>query len=589
MAWYKTGSVTIVQGQTSVSGTGTRFAANARVGDAFRGPDGLWYEVVNIASEVTLGIYPAYQGASVTSNTDYVIAPMQGYVKDSADRLRKITDSFKDIDLEVQMARDAREGAETAQAAALVSETNAAQSASAAQTSATNSQNSATASQTARTGSEAAKTAAETAKTSAETARTAAQSSATLAQQWAVNPVNSPVSDTRYSAYHWAMKAADSAAQASTIVGPRLTSIANAVLAVNDMLIADSTNTMSKIATSASGRAVLSGTPAQGRTALELGTASTMDVTTSNTDITPNRLLKVGDFGLGSTTTPTMDDLTAIWVFASYLVPAGSNGLPAEAAATGGVLLALRSNFGFLIQLSAAANNRRVWTGARAGTTGAVTWKEVISSGDFGIGTTTGTTVTTAQMDSTSLGAGTYRCDPTSTWRGLAAGVYGVWTSPLNNVNSNAQIAVNYLTGTLFARGRYVDNFKEHYNTGNITGTVSQTSGVPTGAIIETGNTANGTYTKYADGTMICRHTIATSVAIDLAYIGGFRSGQVTWAYPANFVDTPTVVCSSLVNFASSAMPGNILTTQTGLFYFANQTIAAASRSVSAVAIGRWF
>jgi hypothetical protein len=38
----------------------------------------------------------------------------------------------------------------------------------------------------------------------------------------------------------------------------------------------------------------------------------------------------------------------------------------------------------------------------------------------------------------------------------------------------------------------------------NIVGTVSQSSGVPTGAIIERGSNANGEFVKYADGTLIC-------------------------------------------------------------------------------------
>jgi hypothetical protein len=97
MAWYKTGTVSIVSGATSVSATGTTFASNARVGDGFRGPDGEWYEIVNIASDTVLGIYPAYAGATVSNSANYMIAPLQGYNKETADRLRAITDSFSDL------------------------------------------------------------------------------------------------------------------------------------------------------------------------------------------------------------------------------------------------------------------------------------------------------------------------------------------------------------------------------------------------------------------------------------------------------------------------------------------------------------
>lgn len=96
MAWYKTGTVSVTINTTSVTGTGTKFATNARVGDGFRGPDGQWYEIVNITSETVIAIYPSYKGATVSGSANYTIAPLQGYNKETADRLRAITDSFGD-------------------------------------------------------------------------------------------------------------------------------------------------------------------------------------------------------------------------------------------------------------------------------------------------------------------------------------------------------------------------------------------------------------------------------------------------------------------------------------------------------------
>ena len=93
MPWYRSGSVAITTGQTTVSGTGTAFSANSRVGDAFQGPDGRWYEVTNIVSGTVLSILPAYQGATVSGGA-YGLAPMQGYVKESADRLRQMVEQF---------------------------------------------------------------------------------------------------------------------------------------------------------------------------------------------------------------------------------------------------------------------------------------------------------------------------------------------------------------------------------------------------------------------------------------------------------------------------------------------------------------
>lgn len=96
MPWYKTGTVSVVQNSNAVIGAGTAFIANARVGDAFRGPDGGWYEVNNIASDTAMSIAPPYQG--VTNNSGiYALAPMQGYVKDSADALRALVNQFGGI------------------------------------------------------------------------------------------------------------------------------------------------------------------------------------------------------------------------------------------------------------------------------------------------------------------------------------------------------------------------------------------------------------------------------------------------------------------------------------------------------------
>lgn len=93
MPWYKSGTVSVTQNSNAVMGTGTAFLANCRVGDAFRGPDGAWYEVINIASDTAMAIAPNYQGATNAAGV-YAIAPMQGYVKDSADALRALVNTY---------------------------------------------------------------------------------------------------------------------------------------------------------------------------------------------------------------------------------------------------------------------------------------------------------------------------------------------------------------------------------------------------------------------------------------------------------------------------------------------------------------
>lgn len=93
MPWYKSGTVSVALNSNAVIGTGAAFIANSRVGDAFRGPDGGWYEVTNIASDTALSISPNYQGATNAAGT-YALAPMQGYVKESADTLRALVNTY---------------------------------------------------------------------------------------------------------------------------------------------------------------------------------------------------------------------------------------------------------------------------------------------------------------------------------------------------------------------------------------------------------------------------------------------------------------------------------------------------------------
>ncbi|WP_415262058.1 phage tail protein, partial [Pseudomonas chlororaphis] len=93
MAWLRAGTVAVTNGSTTVTGTGTGFAANTRVGDAFIGPDGRQYELANVASDTVISITPAYQGATA-SGASYAIMPVQGYQKGLADQVRDWVNTY---------------------------------------------------------------------------------------------------------------------------------------------------------------------------------------------------------------------------------------------------------------------------------------------------------------------------------------------------------------------------------------------------------------------------------------------------------------------------------------------------------------
>lgn len=127
----------------------------------------------------------------------------------------------------------------------------------------------------------------------------------------------------------------------------------------------------------------------------------------------------------------------------------------------------------------------------------------------------------------------------------------------------------------------------EFYKRSNILGTVSQAGGVPTGAIIERGENANGEYVRWADGTLECwnRSVNASCVAdVDL---------DVPWALPANYKGVNAVVSCSL---RSPAITNNFIIHKLQGNHVSEGAAALRVRfSVTQVyllsfhAIGRWY
>lgn len=129
------------------------------------------------------------------------------------------------------------------------------------------------------------------------------------------------------------------------------------------------------------------------------------------------------------------------------------------------------------------------------------------------------------------------------------------------------------------------------YTQSNILGTVSQSSGVPTGAFIESGSNANGRYTKYADGTLVCTQSSGVTFA---------NSSNLTfaWTYPVAFSVSPHVVANTatanLVVTKAITCVGvySVGTTAASIGIFSLAQFVAGDVTgelVHAHAIGRWF
>ncbi|GGY87544.1 hypothetical protein [Shewanella fodinae] len=95
MAWYRTGTVTVTNVQTAVTGSGTAWLSNSRVGDAFVGPDGKMYEITGISADNAMAIYPPYAGTSA-SGQSYAIIPVPGYTKKLADQAAELINDYDD-------------------------------------------------------------------------------------------------------------------------------------------------------------------------------------------------------------------------------------------------------------------------------------------------------------------------------------------------------------------------------------------------------------------------------------------------------------------------------------------------------------
>ncbi len=130
--------------------------------------------------------------------------------------------------------------------------------------------------------------------------------------------------------------------------------------------------------------------------------------------------------------------------------------------------------------------------------------------------------------------------------------------------------------------------------TSNVVGTVSQSSGVPTGAIIERGTFTGGEYVKYADGTMMQWGRLSISNKAVTSAVGVlFQSAAIdTVTYGPAFVGNPSP--SALFLYSSGgARPWPVLTSSTATYA---SFVLQCGMSVSAMAgdyvwqvMGRWF
>lgn len=128
------------------------------------------------------------------------------------------------------------------------------------------------------------------------------------------------------------------------------------------------------------------------------------------------------------------------------------------------------------------------------------------------------------------------------------------------------------------------------FRRGNIIGTVSQSGGIPSGALIERDLNANGWYVRFADGTQISWR-IATGGTTSTAMGSLFMTpSDVTGDWAAAFSVPPIAIAMTYGSTLAQCWCGDLNTTETGFSGLRVMSVlSTASANVRILAIGRWF
>jgi hypothetical protein len=118
------------------------------------------------------------------------------------------------------------------------------------------------------------------------------------------------------------------------------------------------------------------------------------------------------------------------------------------------------------------------------------------------------------------------------------------------------------------------------YSRDNIVGTVSESSGTPTGAIIERGSNANGEFVKYADGTMVCTFKKSAGNTGTITTFG-------TFSFPATYASAPVLSFSCRSNESTAYVYFRTIPSTTQ--YFPKVNNSGTYTHFFMMAAGRWF
>lgn len=263
------------------------------------------------------------------------------------------------------------------------------------------------------------------------------------------------------------------------------------------------------------------------------------------------------------------------------------SGVNQIALATGGAARLTLDATG--LSVSVPVTGTAVTQSATDGTAG-----RLMRTGDFGLG---GAAVAPPSDDlSAVVHSGLYAAESTTLNKPATGGASGGTLYLRRNATEGVQLfasnAASPAAPALALRRRTAgawSGWATVYHDLNLLGTVSQTAGVPTGAVIEAGSNANGLYRRFACGMQICWRDNLSAANASTALGSLFRSADVTWTYPVAFFTgtTPVVVGSAndsdaWVTTATPAAASVVMRVVAGV-------TKGAAVTFRATATGRWF
>lgn len=220
--------------------------------------------------------------------------------------------------------------------------------------------------------------------------------------------------------------------------------------------------------------------------------------------------------------------------------------------------------------------------------------------GDFGIGALSTAPLNIGSWTRTDAPSGLYVFGATTTEQtdmppGFASGNFGVvWVERFNSsyfilrasrvapANPDEVWERRYMSGT-WGSWRLV------YHQGNIIGALGQTAGVPTGAVLQHGSSANGQFERLANGWQTCLRADLSAANVSTAEGSVFRSADISWTFPAAFLagSKPVVQVTgehaALIGASIVALSNTAATVRVKA-----ATAIAGAVTLQASATGRW-